>query len=398
MQQALRHIHTVEMAVWNRTADNPRVHLMRQNKWLRIPAAIARRCDDKLGLEGLTRLGGWALPSRDYFKRADVVHLHLIHNDANVSLLSLPMLSRLKPLVWTIHDTWAMTGGCLYSFNCDRWLSGCPPRCPYPRQKSFLQHHIPAFHWQVKKQVYQKSTLDLSVASKWMQDRVQRSPLLRNFRCHHIPYGIDLEMFRPLPKEESRKKLGILPNQKVIAFRDVGFTDRFKGVRWLMEALQIYEPQEPTCLLILENGRAFQALSPKYRVITPGWVDGEELATALSAADVFLMPSIQEAFGLMAVESMACGTPVVVFEGTALPEVIKAPQGGLAVPAQDSVALAAAIRQLLNDDDLRLVIGEQARHIAEQEYSLSLYLERHVSMYEEVIERHRGGGRQSVWA
>lgn len=393
MQQALEQPHTVEMAVWNRTTDNPGVYSMRPSKFFRFSTAVARRCDNKLGLEGLTGLGGWALPTRDYFKRADVVHLHLIHNDAYFSILSLPMLSRLKPLVWTIHDPWAMTGGCLHSFDCDRWLTGCASRCPYPRRKSLLQRHVPALHWQIKKQIYQRANLDLVVASKWMQDRVQRSPLLRHLPCHLISFGIDLETFRPRPKVESRKKLGIWPNQKVIAFRDVGLGDRFKGVRWLMEALQMYKPHEPTCLLILQDGRAFRSLWPKYSVITPGWIDGEELAVALSAADVFLMPSIQEAFGLMAVESMACGTPVIVFEGTALPDVIKAPQGGLAVPARDSIALAGAIQQLLADDDLRDRLGKQARQIVEQEYALPLYVQRHVSLYEDVIEQHRRGER-----
>jgi glycosyltransferase involved in cell wall biosynthesis len=155
----------------------------------------------------------------------------------------------------------------------------------------------------------------------------------------------------------------------------------------------MYKPQEPTCLLILEDGRAFQSLRPKYNVVTPGWIDGEKLSIALSAADVFLMPSIQEAFGLMAVESMASGTPVVVFEGTALPDVIKAPQGGLAVPAKDSVALAAAIQRLLEDDDLRNKLGQQARQIVEEEYTFPLYVQRHVSVYEDAIERHRRGER-----
>lgn len=229
-----------------------------------------------------------------------------------------------------------------------------------------------------------------------MQDRVQRSPLLRDFPCHLIPFGIDLETFRPRPKAECRKKLGIWPEQKVIVFRDNGLhSDRFKGMRWLMEALQMYEPQDPTCLLILQDGRAFRTLWPKYSVITPGWIDGEQLALALSAADVFLMPSIQEAFGLMAVESMACGTPVVVFEGTALPDVIKAkaPQSGLVVPLRDSVALAGAIKRLLEDDNLRDGVGRQARQIAEREYALPLYAQRHVSLYQDVIERHRRGQR-----
>jgi glycosyltransferase involved in cell wall biosynthesis len=164
-------------------------------------------------------------------------------------------------------------------------------------------------------------------------------------------------------------------------------------MNWLMEALNVYKPQKPTTLLIFEDGKDFKVLSPKYSVITTGWIDGVDLADALSAADVFVMPSIQEAFGLMAVESMACGTPVIVFEGTALPDVIKSPLGGIAVPAKDSVALAGAIKRLLDDDDLRSELGGQARQLAEREYSFPLYVQRHIKLYEEVIERHHSGSR-----
>jgi glycosyltransferase involved in cell wall biosynthesis len=87
---------------------------------------------------------------------------------------------------------------------------------------------------------------------------------------------------------------------------------------------------------------------------------------------------------------MACGTPVVVFEGTALPDVIRAPQGGLAVPAKDSAALAAAIDRLLADAELRRKIGQQARQIAEQEYSFQLYMERHLQLYASVLEKGIG--------
>lgn len=395
MQQSLDKSYNVEMAVWNRTMQNDHVHPMPPgNPILRFFAKTAMMFDSRVGLEGLTGSSGWILPPRDYFKRADIVHLHLIHNNANFSVLSLPMLSRLKPVVWTIHDPWAMTGGCEHSFECDRWLTGCAPRCPHPRRRSLFQHYMPYLNWRIKKWVYQRADMTLIVASQWMQDRVERSPLLRHLPCHHIPFGIDLEVFKPKSKIECRRKLGIASDKKVIAFRDVGLdSDRFKGMRWLMAALKIYEPQEPTCLLIFEDGEGFKILSPKYSVTTPGWVDGEDLVVALSAADVFLMPSIQEAFGLMAVEAMACGTPVIVFEGTSLPDVIRSPRGGLAVPAMDSVALAGAIKRLLDDDDLRSELGGQARQIAEREYAFPLYVQRHISLYEEVIEHHHNGDR-----
>lgn len=397
MQQSLDKSCNVEMAVWNKTTQSTYVHRMPpDNPILRFFALNTMRLGVRVGLDGLTGYGGWVLPNRDYFKRADVVHLHLIHNHGNFSILSLPMLSRLKPVVWTIHDPWAMTGGCEHSFECDRWLTGCAPRCPHPRRRSLFQRYMPYLHWRIKKRVYQRADITLIVASQWMQDRIERSPLLRHLPCHLIPFGIDLEVFKPRSKIECRKKLGIALDHKVIAFRDIGleYADRFKGMNWLMAALKIYEPQEPTCLLIFEDGKGFKILSPKYSVITTGWIDSENLAVALSAADVFLMPSIQEAFGLMAVEAMACGTPVIVFEGTALPGVIKSPLGGLAVPAMDSVALAGAIKLLLEDDDLRSDLGKQARQIAEREYAFPLYVQRHITLYEEVIERHYNGGRE----
>ncbi len=399
MQQALDKSCNVEMAVWNRTSQSPHVHIMPPcNSVLRFFALNTIRIGDRLGLDGLVDSGGWLLPTRDYFERADVVHLHLIHNRANLSILSLPKLSILKPLVWTLHDPWAMTGGCEHSFDCDRWQTGCAPRCPYPRRRSPFQHYMPYLHWKIKKYVYQHSDMSLIVSSRWMQERIEKSPLLRHLPCHRIPFGIDLKLFKPMSKVECRKKLGIDSDHKVIAFRDIHSKfgpkfAKFKGMSYLLEALKIYEPQEPTALLIFEDGKDFKVLSPKYRVITPGWLDDEDLAIALSAADVFLMPSIQESFGLMAVEAMACSTPVIVFEGTALPDVIKSPCGGLVVPARDSVALAGAIKRFLDDDDLRSKIGTQARHIVEDEYAFQLYVQRHLSLYEKVIECYHNGDR-----
>ena len=395
MQHSLDSSFNVEMAVWDKKSQSSHVKLIPPgNPVLRFLAFQIMKLGFRLGLDGLTGSGSFLLPSCDYFKQADVVHLHLIHNSTNFSMLSLPMLSRLKPVIWTIHDSWAMTGGCVYSFECDRWMTGCSLRCPYPGRRSLFQHYVPYLHWRLKKWILKRTNVTLIVASQLMQDRVERSPLLRHLPCHQIPFGIDLEVFKPRSKSECRRKLGIALDSKVIAFRDVGLeSDRFKGLRWLMEALKIYEPQEPTTLLIFQDGKGFKVLAPKYTVIRTGWIDGEDIAVAVSAADVFVMPSIQETFGLMAVEAMACGTPVIVFEGTSLPDVIKAPLGGIAVPAKDSVALAGAIKLLLDDEELRIELGMQARQIAEREFAFPRYVQRHINLYEEVIERHHNGYR-----
>jgi glycosyltransferase involved in cell wall biosynthesis len=188
--------------------------------------------------------------------------------------------------------------------------------------------------------------------------------------------------------------MGINIDHRVIAFRGIDIEKNskmaiYKGISYLLEALEIYVPNEPTTLLIFENGKCFQFLSSKYNILTLGWIDGEELALALSAADIFLMPSIQESFGLMAVEAMASGTPVIVFEGTSLPDVIKAPFGGVAVKAKNSKKLAEAIEQLLDNDELRIRLSKQARLIVENEYAFPLYVNRHITLYEDVIKSHQ---------
>lgn len=382
------------MAVWNKLSDQPNIHGLRPLKpsLLWLWANIAKRVDTRLGLDGLTGPGGFILSRRPYFQQADIVHLHLIHNEAFFSILSLPRLARMKPLVWTIHDSWPLTGMCIYSFECDKWLTGCRGRCPHPRGNSLLRHHIPSLHWRIKRRTYDRADLNLVVASKWTHNRVKKSPLLSHLPCHLIPFGIDLQAFAPRSKQESRKRLGLPAEQKFIAFRGVRPESdqyHYKGMRWLKEALDLIEPRKPTSLLIFQDGSDFSCMEPKFKVFDLGWLDGEQLVNALCAADLFVMPSIQESFGLMAVEALACGTPVIVFEGTALPEVIKAPRGGLAVQAMNSESLAATILQLLNDDDLLMKMGQQGRQIAEEEYSFSLYAKRHFQLYKDVVERHK---------
>ncbi len=384
---------TFGMAVWSKKSDNPAVHALRPPRAgiLRKPRAVLQLMDRGFGLEGLTGLGSLAYPLRSFFRQADVVHLQLLHNGAYFSILALPLLARAKPIVWTIHDSWAFTGMCVYPFDCERWLTGCRGRCPHPRGRGITRQWIPAVHWWVKRATYRHSPLSLVVASEFMRERVARSPLLGHLPCHLIPFGVDLQLFSPRPRAEARAALGLVglrEGEHVLAFRgNPPKVDQYKGIAWLREALELYEPPVPTTLLIMQDASGFWPLSKKYRIVDLGWADGEVLANALSAADLFLMPSVQEAFGLMAVEAMACGTPVVVFEGTSLPEVIGAPDGGgTVVPMKDSRALASEIARLLADDETREALGRRAREIAEREYAHSLYVRRHLDLYRSLLE------------
>lgn len=379
------------MAVWKKQSEETFVKQIPPNNrlawllWSRTMMLFSR-----FGLDRLVGFGGWIIRKKSYFKSADIIHLHLIHNFSNFSIFSLPFISKLKPVVWTLHDPWAYTGGCEHSFDCNKWQNGCSVPCPHPRATSLFQKSAPNLHWKIKKYLYSKSTITLVVSSDWMLERVKKSPLMKNFDCIKIPFGIDLKQFKLLEKSKAKSKLGIPTNHKVIAFRDSGLKkDKFKGLRWLKDALEMYEVKEPTTLLIFEKGDDFKFLENKFNVICLGWIDGDELVTALSAADIFIMPSIQESFGLMAVESMACGTPVIVFEGTALPSIVKDGIGGIVIPLKDSKALAEGILNILNDNDLRLKMSVQARKIVEDNYNEEQYVESHIELYKKVISEFK---------
>lgn len=389
MQKNIGSEHNVEMVVWEKTSSNSNVYsIPPNNKFLKILTRLMITFTSKFGFDRLFGFAGLILPFCNYFKKAEIVHLHLIHNYSNFSILSLPKFSRKKILFWTLHDPWALTGGCEHSFDCEKWKIGCKPICPYPRSRSFFQSYTPFFHWKLKKYLYSKCDINLIVASQWMKDKVSDSPLLSHLPCHLIPFGIDIKLFSPGNKLNARKKFGIEAHHRVIAFRDPGLkTDKFKGMKWLMEALQIYNPDIPTTLLIFQDGEAFKVLQGKYNIICTGWIKEKELALALSAADVFLMPSIQESFGLMAVEAMACGLPVIVFEGTALPSIIKVPLGGIAVPSKNSNALADAIKLLMEDEEFRTRLGKQARELVESDYTDIQYVKKHIDVYENAIKK-----------
>jgi hypothetical protein len=119
-----------------------------------------------------------------------------------------------------------------------------------------------------------------------------------------------------------------------------------------------------------------------------GWLaDDDTMLDVYRAADVFLMPSAVEAFGMMAIEAMACGKPVIVFEGTALPDTVFAPEGGVAVPQGDAVALSHELKNLIQDKEKRLKLGRQARKLAEQHYDKDVYVSKIIDLYKEVLAK-----------
>jgi glycosyltransferase involved in cell wall biosynthesis len=379
------------MLVIEKRSDDPRVHgHTRAGEWFERGLYAAERVSS---LQGLLSPMALTIPLRRCFRDAGVVHWHLVYPHY-VSLPLMPFLARRRPTVWTLHDPWALTGHCVYPLDCTRWQTGCG-QCPDLKRNFTVWADSTSLTWKVKRHVYRHSPITLVVASRWMKSRVEASPLLSSHPCHVIPFGLDLEVWRPLDRLACRSRLGIPSDAKVVAFRMPGGAKQrlTKGIPWLLEALSRLKPRTATHLLVFEGQGLLTSLEDRYRIVELGWLaDEHRMAEALAAADVFVMPSQAESFGLMALEAMACGTAVIASDGTATTEMIRPPQAGLSVVPGDAAALQQALEDLLGDDRRREAMGAAGRRLVESEYSSAAYLDRHIRLYDALAGRHAPAG------
>lgn len=377
------HEHGVESThyIWEKDTNDNDV-LTSQGKFFRIFNKFIRGVEKVLSLQSVLFPTSREIMSTSAFKNADIVHLHIIHS-GYLSLLSLGSISKKKPLVWTLHDPWAMTGHCIYPFECKKWISGCS-QCENLNTHFSLRRDNTRLLFKFKEFAYKRAKFDVIVASIWMENMVKQSPLFKNVRIHRIPFGLDLNFFSPSIKSDFRNLHSISYDSIVISFRAVD--NEFKGLPHIITALEKINTDQKICLLTFNSKGLMEKFSSRFQIVELGWTNDEvEARNAYLASDIFLMPSTAEAFGVMAIEAMACGKPVICFDGTSLPEVTAAPGIGISVPMGDSDALAASLQRLLDNPDERLSRGKIAREYAEKHYDIRLQAEKIAEVYRGLV-------------
>jgi glycosyltransferase involved in cell wall biosynthesis len=376
--------HDAHMAVFSKSSTDNNIHDLSTFCW-RKANSLMLIIQEKLSMQCILPILSLKLYFMSAYQRADIVNLQLVHNSEFFSLLNLPILSRMKTVILSIHDMFMMSGHCIYSMDCNRWKTGCG-NCPDLKLPFLIKEDTSERTWKLKNWIFRNSKINLVAGSPWQYERIKQSPILSHLPLHYIPYGVNTKKYRVLNKALCRSQLGIPENADVISFRSVPFSRNFKGTSYIEEALSQYEPKKETYLLTFESVGGLERLRHKYKFIELGWVyDMDLISSGLNAADIFLMPSIAEAFGLMAVESMACGTPVIVFDGTALTETINAPSCGISVPYGDSKALALAIKSLMEDETYRLKLRKNGlKHVSEK-HGFEAYANSYLTLYEKLL-------------
>jgi glycosyltransferase involved in cell wall biosynthesis len=369
--------------VWEKDTQNADVLTFADGRTRKINKLLSR-VERLTSLQSVLYSNAAQMMKMPAFKEAGLLHLHIIHSGF-FSLSDLPKVTKEKPTVWTLHDPWAMTGHCVYPFECKRWMAGCG-NCPDLDIPFPLLMDTTKFLFKHKQQAYKKSKFDVIVASKWMRNMVEASPLFEDVNIHQIPFGLDLDFFSPTAAPNARKRFGIADDALVICFRSVD--NQFKGLPYIIEALERINSKRPVCLLTFNDKGLLKRFAGRFQLVELGWTNDEELARdAFIASDIFLMPSIAEAFGVMAIEAFACGKPVIVFDGTSLPEVTFAPDVGVSVPMRDTEALFQALQRLIDNPNEREERGRKGREMAELHYSDDMYAQRLSEVYRMVAAR-----------
>jgi glycosyltransferase involved in cell wall biosynthesis len=239
---------------------------------------------------------------------------------------------------------------------------------------------------------YRLRACEAMVPSRQQLDDTVRSHFLDRSRVHVVPNGIDVELFRPLPRDEARAGLG-LPAAPLLL--GVGRLNREKGFRYAIEALA----QLPEGSLVIvgegEERAGLEQLAAKLdvggRVTFAGSHPSEAVARYLAAADVFLFPTERdEAAPVVLIEAMASGTPVVASRIGGIPDALgESGNTGLLVPPRDVGALAEAALELLRDPARREGMGAAARRRVLEDYTIERMVERSVEVYAVAIDRIR---------
>ncbi|MEX5217606.1 MAG: glycosyltransferase family 4 protein [Nitrospiraceae bacterium] len=316
----------------------------------------------------------------------DILNLHWV-----IDFLDYPSFFESMPegmrMVWTLHDMNPFTGGCHYDLGCGRYLTRCH-QCP--QLESHHDNDLAAQIWDRKKALFERigsDRLHIATPSSWLAEEVKRSPLFSHFDVSVIPNGVDLESFAPRNKQSARDVFGIPQTAKVVLFVADGLPLHRKGFRTLAEALERVSQRVPNvCVVCVGHNDPPPGLRVPW--IHLGYVSNDRLLSNIySAADVFVIPSVQDNLPNTVLESMACGTPVVGFAVGGIPDMIQHGKTGLLAPPSDAVSLGAAITELLKNTERRLTFSANCRRVAVHRYSLARQAIRYHELYQELVEK-----------
>jgi glycosyltransferase involved in cell wall biosynthesis len=309
----------------------------------------------------------------------DVVHLQWVAG----GMLRIEELARIKaPVVWTLHDMWPFTGGCHYDEGCAGYEQACG-RCPVLRSNTAEDMSRKGLR-RKQKVVAKLPKMIIVGISSWLAECAASSSVFKNHRVVHLPNLIDTQLYAPFGQIDARRLLNLPTDKKLILFGAIRATsDPRKGFLELTQALQ--DVPEDHELVVFGSGEPGVPYAYKQKVHYLGYLhDDVSLRVLYSAADVMVVPSLQEAFGQTASESMACGTPVVAFRSTGLLDIVDHRENGFLAEPFDTRDLARGVRWVLEHPNPEH-LARSARQKVLQAFDRTVVAKQYIALYNALL-------------
>lgn len=303
--------------------------------------------------------------------RPDIYNLHWVAGFLDWPTM-LPWLIKRAPVVWTMRDLNPLLGVWHYE--------------PNELERTPSRDRIESQAYNLKKTVLSSIPQDrlwLIASSKWMEERMRNSELFGRFNIKCIPHGLNVDAFYPIEKSVAKAALGIT-SRKCVGFIAGDVTDPRKGYAYLRNALDRVSHEHEFQIVTVGDMHGLADDG----AIHLGAVRSDRLLNLFyNALDVFVCPSLQEAFGQTVFESMSCGVPVVAFAVGGIPDMVRPNQTGWLSAAGDSQGLAQNLSEALADPAALVTMGAKCREVAEAEYRQSIQASNYAQYFNHVLSQ-----------
>jgi glycosyltransferase involved in cell wall biosynthesis len=324
---------------------------------------------------------GYDFLKTELYAEATIIHLHWV-NRGFVNLRHLQKVK--KPIVWTLRDMWPMTGGCHYAMECERYIEGCG-KCP--QLNSNTKFDLSRTVNLVKQKCIPQSVKFVGI-SQWLSAMAQRSLILNGNDIRTISNNIDTEDFFPINKILARSLLGIQSDKKIVMIGAQSLGEFYKGFEKFMKALHFLNKQEYH-ICFFGNLDLASLSDFDYSYTALGFLhDNISLRVAYSAADVFVAPSVMDAFGKTLAEAMACGTPVVCFDSTGPRDIVDHLVNGYRAQPFEHEDLAHGIKWVCHHPQFE-ELARLARLKSITSFNCNVIAKKYIMLYEEIVNEQK---------
>lgn len=317
------------------------------------------------------------------FKDADIIHCHNLHGNY-FKLSTLQKMTRLKPVVWTLHDMWAITPHCAHT------------GIPSPINGFFACENLTDYQelmWdnsrrltETKRNVYGNSDFTVVTPCRWLERKVSQSIL--NTKPREVIYnGVHTDIFKPQDKAGARAVLGLPADKKILLFiASGGLQNQAKGGAVVMKLIEEYKNDPDIVFLVI--GATGDQSSDNSQVLSRQYEYKEKtMAHYYAACDVLLLPSPHETFPLVILEANACGLPAVGFNIGGIPEVITHKESGYLAKGSDTEDFIAGVKFLMTcSEQERQRLSANAIGAIKEKFTLRSTVAGYIALYERLIK------------